>query len=59
MVDRAEEIPIMHELYPGSIVDVSTLVNTVEVLRSYGIEDCMIVLDRGFFSRSNIHLLEE
>jgi transposase len=59
VVDRAEGIPVMYEIYPGSIVDVSTLVNTVEVLRSYGIEDCMIVLDRGFFSRSNIYLLEQ
>ncbi len=59
VVDRAEGIPVMYEVYPGSIVDVSTLVNTVEVLRSYGIEDCMMVLDRGFFSRANIHLLEE
>ncbi|NOY64515.1 MAG: IS1634 family transposase [Nitrospirae bacterium] len=59
VVDRAEGIPVMYEVYPGSIVDVSTLVNTVEVLRSYGIEDCMMVLDRGFFSRANICLLEE
>ena len=59
VVDRAEGIPVMYELYPGSIVDVSTLVNTVEVLRSYGVEDCMMVLDRGFFSRANIYLLEQ
>ena len=59
VIDKAEGIPVMYELYPGSIVDVSTLVNTVEVLKSYGIEDCMMVLDRGFFSRANIYLLQQ
>ena len=54
VVDRESGIPIMYDLYPGSIVDVSTLMNTIKRLESYGIEDSLVVLDRGFFSKGNL-----
>jgi len=59
VVDRQEGVPVMYEVYPGSIVDVSTLSNTLRMLKEYGVKDCMMVLDRGFFSTSNIVRLQD
>ena len=47
-------LPIFYTLYPGSIVDVKTLKNCVAYLKSFGLKEFMFVLDRGFFSTSNI-----
>lgn len=57
IVDQKEGIPIGYDIYPGSIVDVTTLKRTVERLKSYGVSDCLLVLDRGFFSIGNIEEL--
>ncbi len=59
VVDRQKGIPIFYEIYPGSIVDVSTLMTTIKRLKNYGIKDSVMVLDRGFFSTTNIKLLYE
>jgi len=59
IVDPATGIPLMYDIYPGSIVDVSTLKNTVVKMRSQGIEDCTLVMDRGFFSTVNVEGLVE
>jgi transposase len=57
-MDRDTGIPVMYDIYPGSIVDVSTLVNTLAKLKSHGVREGMFVLDRGFFSTDNIKSLE-
>jgi transposase len=54
VVDKKKGIPLMYDLYPGSIVDVLTLVNTLKRVRAHGIHDYTLVLDRGFFSRNNV-----
>ena len=54
VVDRDNGIPVSYDLYPGSIVDVSTLKNTLKKLQSYGVKDAVMVLDRGFFSTANM-----
>ena len=57
-MDKDTGIPVMYDIYPGSIVDVSTLANTLAKLKSHGVKDGMFVLDRGFFSTENIKSLE-
>lgn len=57
IVDKRMGIPVMYDVYPGSIVDVSTLKNTIKKIESCGVTDCTIILDRGFFSRSNLEEL--
>lgn len=58
--DTQHAIPVMYDLYPGSIVDVVTLKNTVRRLRAHGIQDYTLILDRGFFSQGNLEeLLQE
>lgn len=54
MVDKTEGIPISYELYPGSISDVKTIQNTMKRLLKIGIKDYTLVLDRGFYSNTNI-----
>jgi transposase len=57
IVDKDLGIPVMYDLYPGSIVDVSTLKNTVKKLNAQGIRKYTLIMDRGFFSTDNIHEL--
>jgi transposase len=52
-------IPVFYDIYPGSIVDVSTLHNTILKLKSFGIDDVLLILDRGFFSTTNLSDLRE
>lgn len=55
--DRKSGIPIFYDLYPGSVVDVSTVMNTVEILKSSGIDNTILIMDRGMFSSTNIDKL--
>ena len=60
ILDTAQAIPVMYDLYPGSIVDVVTLKNTLHRIRSLGVKNYTLILDRGFFSQGNLEeLLEE
>ena len=52
-------IPVMYDIYPGSIVDVSTLRNTIDRMRAMGIDEITLILDRGFFSSTNLNDLME
>ena len=47
-------LPVFYTLYPGSIVDVKTLKNCMAYLQKFGLKQFMFILDRGFFSTSNI-----
>ncbi len=56
IMERKSSTPFFFEIYPGSIVDVSTLelsLKRVENLAS----NMVIILDRGFFSLDNLKLL--
>jgi transposase len=47
-------LPFFYKLFPGSIVDVSTIHNLLKDLQAYHLKDVLMVMDRGFFSTSNI-----
>ncbi len=57
VVDKTSGVPVMYDLYPGSIVDVSTLKNTLHRLHTLGVDMYTLVLDRGFFSTGNLEEL--
>jgi transposase len=57
IVDKEKGIPVMYDIYPGSIVDVTTLKNTIKKIEAYGMENYTLVMDRGFFSKGNIEEL--
>ncbi len=58
LVESTEsEIPVFYDIYPGSIVDITTVKNTVDTLISAGINGITLIMDRGMFSSSNIDYL--
>lgn len=54
VVDKDTGSPLYFRTLPGNIVDVSTLVNTVDELQRYNIKDTFVYMDAGFFSEENI-----
>ncbi len=54
VIDKDLGIPVMYDLYPGSIADVSTLKNTVKKINAQGVRNYALIMDRGFFSTDNI-----
>jgi len=60
LVVSKEGLPIYHEVLPGNTADVTTLVPTVDVLRSrFRIGRCILVCDRGMVSEENLAYLDE
>ena len=54
-----KRLPINYFVYPGSIVDVTTLKNCKKYLEDYGLKTFLFVLDRGFFSTANINEMND
>lgn len=46
--------PLYYNIFPGSIVDVSTLHNNLNYLNALGLSKILLIMDRGFFSTSNV-----
>lgn len=57
VLDKDNGIPVMYDLFPGSISDVSTLSGTLKKIKAYGIQNYIAVMDRGFFSLANLYEL--
>jgi transposase len=57
--DRTNSIPLFYEQYPGSIVDTSQLEFMLGKASAYGYANATFILDRGYFSKSNIRTMEE
>lgn len=54
ILDKDKGIPVMYDIFPGSISDVSTLSVTLKKIKAHGIQNYVAVMDRGFFSLSNL-----
>ncbi|HIH96553.1 MAG TPA: IS1634 family transposase [Thermoplasmata archaeon] len=48
-------IPLFFDIHPGSMVDITTLRNTIKKLNALGLKRPTMVLDRGFFSETNVN----
>jgi transposase len=59
VVVTKESIPIYFKVFPGSIKDVTTLHNLIEDLKEFKVEDYSLILDRGFYSKTNVKELLE
>jgi transposase len=59
IVGQPSPVPIAYRIYPGSIADVSTLKNILLLLDELGVKEFTFILDRGFYSASNIKDLGE
>ena len=54
VVDKESHMPLYFRYMAGNIVDVSTLVNTVEELRKFDVQTTFALIDAGYFSEDNI-----
>lgn len=52
VVSLESRTPLLLKLFPGSADDVITLRNRAQEFRSLGVRECIIILDRGFYSRA-------
>lgn len=57
MVDKESTAPLFFRALPGNILDVSTISNTLDELKRYGVNESFVYLDAGFFSEENINEL--
>lgn len=56
--DVSERRPVFYEEYLGSVVDVSQLDCMVDKARGLGYRNIGFILDRGYFSKSNIQYMD-
>jgi len=57
--DHNNNEPLFYEAYPGSINDVSQLQYMLGKAEGYGYKDVGFILDRGYFSESNLHYMDK
>ena len=56
--DRTNRLPLFYEAYPGSVNDVSQLQHMLDKAAAYGYRNAGFILDRGYFSESNIRFMD-
>ena len=59
IVDKESTSPLFFRVLPGNVLDVSTIHNTVDELKKYGVKESFIYLDAGFFSEENVKEMYE
>jgi len=57
LVNQTRKLPFYYKLYPGSIKDVTTLTNIIQETRLLSIPTMRMILDRGFYSDTNLSSL--
>jgi transposase len=57
VLGEKSRIPVYYDVLPGSIKDVSSLKNIVDSVRFLGTDRVHLVMDKGFYSESNIDAL--
>ncbi|MDR2368004.1 MAG: transposase [Deltaproteobacteria bacterium] len=57
VIDRVKKTPVYFRVVAGNIIDVTTLQNTINELKSYNIDIKYAVLDAGYYSEDNIKFL--
>lgn len=54
LCNQKNGMPLYYNIFSGSIVDVSTLKNNIYFLHAIGLNNILLIMDRGFFNTSNI-----
>lgn len=57
--DRNNREPLFYEEYPGSIIDMAQLQLMLDKAKGYGYRNAGFILDRGYFSKSNIRFMDK
>lgn len=56
--DKTNRVPLFYEDYQGSITDISQFSCTLKKVKEYGYKDIGFILDRGYFSKENIQMMD-
>lgn len=59
VVSVQRHLPIYFKACPGSVSDVPTLRNLVSEVQDLGVRECMLIMDRGFYSLGNVEDMNE
>jgi transposase len=59
LVNAFQHLPLYYEVYPGSLKDVSLLARMAQEASLLGIPSLRFILDRGFYSRYNLEVLQK
>lgn len=54
IASKTNGLPLAYRIYPGSINDVSTLHNAIELFSQLQLDASLFIMDRGFYSDRNI-----
>lgn len=57
--DLTNKIPLFYEVYSGSITDTTQFKETITRAHEFGYKNICFILDRGYFSKSNIIEMDE
>lgn len=57
--DKNNREALFYEEYPGSIIDISQLQIMLEKAKGYGYKNAGFILDRGYFSKANLHFMDK
>ena len=57
--DTHNQEPLFYEKYPGSLNDISQLQFMLDKASGYGYKKIGFILDRGYFSKENIHYMDK
>ncbi len=52
-----DSTPLFYDIYPGSIIDNTEIKDSVNKIVSYGYKNLGFILDRGYYSKTNIDYL--
>ena len=57
-VRQRDALPLLYEIYDGSIIDNSECVYAIDRMKEYGLTNIGFIMDRGYFSKKNMnHIL--
>jgi transposase len=59
VVNQSNARPLFYEMYPGSIIDNSQCSYMVDKAKEYGYKGVGFILDRGYFSMSNLRYFDK
>ena len=54
-----DSTPLFYDIYPGSIIDNTEIKDSVNKLTTYGYKNIGFILDRGYYSKTNIDYLRD
>ena len=58
-VRQSDTTPLFYDLFPGSIIDLTECEQLIDQMRDFGYRDVGLLFDRGYFSETNVKILDD